>query len=81
MIFTSGANEPQPLKSVDEHNETKRLLKMMREEAMTKTGVACPKCGDELKWESVYCQTAQYPPSTTAPANCKKCGLAIRLEK
>ncbi len=70
-----------PLKSVDEHNAEKRKVRQEREEQMSRTGVACPICGDELKWHGTYCIAGVYPPPTTALAFCLKCGLSIQLEK
>ena len=81
MDSATGVNNI-PLVSVDEHNERRRKERQELEDRMNRTGVACPKCGEELRWETgVFFQTSQYPPPTTIPANCKKCGLTIRLER
>ena len=71
------------LKSVDEHNNERHKQRMEQMEAMSKTGVACPKCGEELRW-NWYASAllgGSYPPPTTAPARCQKCSLEIQLEK
>jgi hypothetical protein len=38
------------LKSVEAHNEAKKAERELWRQKMRKTGVACPKCNNELLW-------------------------------
>ena len=70
------------LKSVDVYNKEKRQQREEISRKLLQTGVACPKCGNELWWESQYntFSVYAYPPSTTRRARCSPCGLTVDLE-
>ena len=69
------------LETVDGHNARKREEREAMERLRRKTGVACPKCGEELTWPGPFIYTAvSYPPSTTHQARCEKCNLSVQLE-
>lgn len=68
------------LETVDEHNARCRFARQERERFQSLTGVACPKCGKELKWLSVIgysCSAA----TNNRIAECKSCGLTVLLER
>lgn len=72
-----------PLKSVDDHNQGMRRQREEVNRQMLLTGVACPKCGNELMWESSYAIAsidAIYPHPTTRRARCSPCTLTVNLE-
>lgn len=69
------------LKSVEEHNTQRRKENEEAKENMAKTGVACPKCGEELRWSGLGSMSVIWPPKNTQQANCKKCNLTIGLER
>ena len=71
-----------PLKSVDDYNKEKRQQRGEIKRKLLLTGVACPKCGNELLWESRYhvFSVYVYPPSTTRRAQCSPCDLTVDLE-
>lgn len=73
----------QPLKSVDQHNDDRRKVKEEADKKMRCTGVACPKCGDELKWVVPYGHTVMVssnPQHAVRNAICDRCNLTIGLE-
>lgn len=67
------------LKSVDEHNAERSKARREREDAASRTGVACPKCGEELRWVGRSLSALTYPPSFTRQAECRKCALTVDL--
>lgn len=69
------------MESVDDYNVRKRKERKEREDARSKTGVACPKCEGELRWEfrGGYA-SIQFPPPTKQTARCKICQLTVELE-
>ena len=83
MNFVSGTQPTQPtLVSVDEYNERKRRERTVLHDKISRTGVACPKCGNELLWYGgTYAIPSVYPPPTTIRACCVPCGLNVDLEK
>lgn len=69
-----------PLKSVEQHNREKREAREQAEEARKRTGVACPGCGEELRWVGEYrFAYLTLPIPHTRPAQCP-CGIKIDLE-
>ena len=73
-------DESRKLISVDEHNQTKIAEKKALEIKLMSTGVACPKCGKELRWPTKYFYQLEYPAPTKRMAHCSGCSLQISLE-
>lgn len=72
------------LKTVDEYNDRVRTERLEMQRKLKMTGVACPKCGQEMEWlyGSPYGgPPLQWPIPTTSPAHCRHCNLNINLEK
>lgn len=75
------SEEAKSLKTVAEHNAGKVAARKKLADIIGRTGVACPKCGQELRWqEGHYHSYFSFPPQTTRPAECKPCRLLIDLE-
>lgn len=69
-----------PLKSVDEHNEAARKAREEAAEAMSRTGVACPNCGQELRWYGLPVARLNQPFGCIRKARCCSCLLSVELE-
>jgi len=64
------------VKSLDEHNKDRRaeIARQVQSDLDALSGVACPKCGTEMKYLSEHSMNLSNPPSRTV--SCPKCGAA-----
>lgn len=65
------------LETVDEYNARKLKERKERKDKAKKTGVACPKCNEELLWDDVWLGMNR---SDTKIARCKSCSITVSLE-
>ena len=69
------------METVDQYNARRRQERKEFEDRITRTGVACPKCSLELRWEQAAgWSTGCFPLPTTRRACCRNCSLSVDLE-
>ena len=69
------------LKSVEEHNKDRREEKQRLLDKLACTEVACPRCGNELRWVEPYQTPSLLHRQPTAVALCPACKHQERLER
>lgn len=70
-------SEERKLKTVDEHNAQQIAMRRAAEDVASATGVACPGCGSELRWQS----GSGWGHIGKAYANCDSCRTTHLLER
>lgn len=66
------------LKTVEEYNAERILIREDAEAKALRTGVACPGCGGELLWVTPL--APNHSRFTPRQARCRKCDLDVALE-
>lgn len=66
------------LKTVEEHNTERRKFNEEAEEKARHTGVACPRCGQELFWVSALIPDRSR--WSGRQSRCQKCDIDVMLE-
>lgn len=71
-------NNMNPMPTLEQHNQQRRMQRMAEEMTKPGVGVACSTCGTELIDAHPGALTASLPPKVTV--RCPKCGFVGYME-
>ena len=69
-------NTMQPMQTLDQHNEQRRMQEAFAEASRNKAGVACPSCKTEMIYSNPGTMNLSKPP--TMDVKCPSCGHSGR---